>query len=98
MGFFVTENGDRRGGNGSIVGAVTAALEQFAGLTRLEPVAATGVRREEDGWSVLVDVVELERIPSTTSVMATYRVDIDGSGELCGYQRLRRFSRGSVDQ
>ena len=81
-----------------ITSAVSAALEQFAGLTRLEPVAATGVRREQDGWSVLVDVVELERIPATTSVMATYRVDLDGDGELCGYERLRRFSRGSVDQ
>ena len=28
---------------------------------------------------MLVDVVELERIPSTTSVMATYRVDVDRS-------------------
>ncbi len=94
----MTENGDRRGGHGGITGAVAAALEQFAGLTRMEPVGVTGVRREQDGWSVLVDVVELERIPSTTSVMATYRVDVDGSGDLCGYERLRRFSRGSVDQ
>jgi hypothetical protein len=94
----VTENGDRRrGGNGGVVRAVRGALEQFAGLTQLEPVGATGVRREEHGWSVLVDVVELERVPSTTSVMATYRVDIDASGDLTGYERLRRFTRGSVD-
>jgi hypothetical protein len=94
----VSENGDRQhGGNGGIVSAVQSALEQFAGLTRLEPVGATGVRREENGWSVLVDVVELERVPSTTSVMATYRVDIDENGELTGYERLRRFSRGQVD-
>ena len=77
---------------------VRRALEQFAGLTRLEPVGATGVRREQDGWSVLVDVVELERIPATTNVMATYRVDVDATGALSGYERLRRFSRGSVDQ
>jgi hypothetical protein len=94
----VSENGDRQhGGNGGIVNAVREALEQFAGLTQLEPVGATGVRRERDGWSVLVDVVELERVPSTTSVMATYRVDIDADGALTGYERLRRFSRGSVD-
>ena len=91
------ENGHRRGGSGGLTGAVQAALEQFAVLTRLEPIGATGVRREEDGWSVLVDVVELERIPSTTSVMATYRVDIDDGGALTGYERLRRFTRGSVD-
>jgi hypothetical protein len=81
-----------------LVSAVRGALEQFAGLTHLEPVGATGVRREESGWSVLVDVVELERVPSTTSVMATYRVDLDGGGQLTGYERLRRFNRGSVDQ
>jgi hypothetical protein len=80
-----------------LVHAVRAALEQFAGLTQLQPVGATGVRREEQGWSVLVDVVEVERVPTTTSVMATYKVDIDGSGALTGYERLRRFSRGSVD-
>jgi hypothetical protein len=95
----VSENGDHQhGGSGGLVSAVRGALEQFAGLTQLEPVGATGVRREEHGWSVLVDVVELERVPSTTSVMATYRVDIDGGGMLTGYERLRRFSRGSVDQ
>ena len=94
----MTENGDRKhGGNGGVVRAVRGALEQFAGLTQLEPVGATGVRREEHGWSVLVDVVELERVPSTTSVMATYRVDIDSGGDLTGYERLRRFTRGSVD-
>jgi hypothetical protein len=81
-----------------MVRAVRAALTQFAELTTMEPVATTGVRREEDGWSVLVDVVELERVPATTSVMATYRVDVDPSGEMLGYERLRRFSRGSVDQ
>ena len=94
----MSENGDRQHrGSGGIVSAVRGALEQFAGLTQLEPVGATGVRREEDGWSVLVDVVELERVPSTTSVMATYRVDIDAGGNLTGYERLRRFTRGSVD-
>jgi len=98
VGCYVTENGHRRSGNGGIAGAISAALEQFEVLTHLEPIGTTGVRREEDGWSVLVDVVELERVPSTTSVMATYRVDVDDSGELCGFQRLRRFTRGSVDQ
>ena len=94
----MTQNGDHREDHGDLATVVRGALEQFAGLTRLEPVAATGVRREQDGWSVLVDVVELERIPATTSVMATYRVDVDASGALSGYERLRRFSRGSVDQ
>lgn len=94
----MSENGARKhGGNGGIVTVVRAALEQFIELTGLEPAAVSGVRREQDGWSVLVDLVELERIPSTTSVMATYRIDVDTSGDLMGYERLRRFVRGAVD-
>ena len=94
----MSENGDRGEDHGGLADAVHGALQQFAQLTRMEPVAATGVRREQDGWSVLVDVVELERVPATTSVMATYRVDLDPGGRMAGYERLRRFSRGSVDQ
>ena len=94
----MTEDGAQRRDRRDLVSVVRGALEQFTMLTGLVPVGATGVRREQDGWSVLVDVVELERIPSTTDVMATYRVDVDVAGDLCGYERLRRFTRGSVDQ
>jgi hypothetical protein len=79
--------------------AVRQALDQFAALTGRQPEGASGVRRSgEGGWSVLVEVVELERIPSSTSVMATYRVDVDTQGELMSYERLRRYSRGATDE
>jgi hypothetical protein len=44
-------------------------------LTGKDADSVTGARRLDDGWSVLVDVVELQRIPASTSVLATYRVD-----------------------
>jgi len=78
--------------------AIRAATEQFGAVTGLTPHAVTGIRsRPEGGWSVLVDVVELARIPDSTSVMATYRVDVDEGGELHACERLRRFSRGATD-
>lgn len=78
--------------------AVTEAVRQFTDLTGRESESVTGVRGTDDGgWSVLVDVVELERVPSSTSVMATYRVDTDASGRLRGYERLRRYNRGATD-
>lgn len=46
---------------------------------------------------MLVDVVELERIPSSTDVIATYRVDLDTQGSITGYERLRRYTRGATD-
>ncbi|MEV6875217.1 gas vesicle protein [Amycolatopsis sp. NPDC051128] len=78
--------------------AIREAKAQFGVVTGLTPHAVTGVRtRADGGWSVLVDVVELARIPDSTSVMATYRVDIDGAGELSACERLRRFTRGTID-
>jgi hypothetical protein len=72
-------------------------MDQFAQLSGQSPERVSGVRSADEGWSLLADVVELERIPSTTSVIATYRVDIDGEGNLRGYERLRRFVRGATD-
>ncbi|WIY05167.1 gas vesicle protein [Amycolatopsis mongoliensis] len=78
--------------------AIREATTQFGVVTGLAPHAVTGLRtRAEGGWSVLVDVVELARIPDSTSVMATYRVDLDASGELTACERLRRFTRGATD-
>ena len=78
--------------------AIQAATAQFGMVTGLAPHAVTGIRsRGDGGWSVLVDVIELARIPDSTSVMATYRVDIDADGELGACERLRRFTRGATD-
>jgi len=78
--------------------AIHAAVAQFHVLTGREPDGVTGVRKTpENDWSVLIDVVELERIPATTSIMATYRVDVDSGGELLSCERLRRFTRGTTD-
>nr|WP_083828676.1 gas vesicle protein GvpO [Parafrankia sp. EUN1f] len=72
-------------------------LEEFGTLVGQAPERVTGARRTDSGWSFLVDLIELERIPSTTSVIATYRLDVDDTGCLMGYERLRRFVRGATD-
>ena len=71
------------------------AAEQLLDLTGRDPEGVTGLERTEDGWRVLVDVVELRRVPDTTDVLATYEVEVDPSGDLQGYRRVRRFVRGS---
>jgi hypothetical protein len=78
--------------------AIRAALRQFGEIAGRQPDGVTGVRAAEGGgWSILVDVVELERVPASTSVLATYRVDVDRDGVLQSYERLRRYTRGATD-
>jgi hypothetical protein len=41
----------------------------------------TGIRRNENGWVVEVEVLEVERVPETSDVLASYEVEIDNDGE-----------------
>jgi hypothetical protein len=43
-------------------------------------------------------VVELVRVPDTTSVMASYRVTLGEEGQLIEYEQTRRYSRGQTDR
>lgn len=78
--------------------AVKRARHHVRGLTGKEVEAVVGLEKDGDGWTVLVDVVELRRIPNTTDVLATYEVAIDTEGELNGCRRLHRYARGSTEE
>jgi hypothetical protein len=45
-----------------------------------------------------VEVTEIEKVPDTMSVMASYRVALDPEGRLVGYERTRRYARGQIDR
>jgi len=94
-------NGQRRNEKSrpSMPGSMAArkAMEHLAQLTGQMPESISGLTATDDGWKVTLDVVELERIPRTTDVMASYEVELDGQGELAGYRRLTRYYRNQVD-
>ena len=78
--------------------AMRSAAEQLAELLGRTPDSVSALKPTDEGWQAEVEVVELERIPDTTSVMASYRVTLDKNGELLAYQRVRRYTRGQVDR
>ncbi|MBC9728683.1 gas vesicle protein GvpO [Streptomyces sp. TRM68367] len=78
-------------------GLLPGALEQLAGLTGLTVESVTSVERAEHGWSLEIEVLELARVPDSTSLLASYRVGLDSEGRLTGYRRLRRYARGRAD-
>jgi hypothetical protein len=87
----------KRPSNGGLRTLVRDAVAQFSDLSGSKPEQISGLRSSENGWSVLVEVVEVERIPATTSVLSTYRVDVDSGGQLIGYERIRRYTRAATD-
>ena len=89
-------NQSANGRIGRLTEIAEPAVAEFAKLSGYEPDRVSGFRGDESGWSLLIDVVETERIPDTTSVLATYRVDTDREGHVRSYERLRRFNRGAT--
>jgi hypothetical protein len=86
-------------GNGRRLGgprAAALARQQLEELIQRPCEAVSGLQRKPDGWSVVLEVVELERVPPTTDILATYRVDLDEYGDLIGYERVNRYYRNQA--
>jgi hypothetical protein len=47
---------------------------------------------------VQLEVLEVNRIPHTTDLLALYQVDVDSDGELVAYHRVSRYVRGSASE
>ncbi|MFE0186748.1 gas vesicle protein [Streptomyces sp. NPDC058989] len=78
--------------------AMRLAAAQLAEMLDCAPGSVSALKAAGEGWLADVEVVELERVPDTTSVMASYRVRLDEQGYLMEYERTRRYGRGRVDR
>ena len=74
------------------------AKKQVAELTGLEPGTVSALRKDEEGWHVNVDMVEMKYVPDTGDVLAIYEALMDDKGNLISYQRTRRYHRGQVTE
>ncbi|MFK4156323.1 gas vesicle protein [Streptomyces fungicidicus] len=73
------------------------ARGQLAELTGMEAESVSSFEQTDDGWALEVEVLELERVPDTMSLMASYQVELDSEGQLTGYRRVRRYERGRAE-
>jgi hypothetical protein len=96
-----SRNGHRREPADAVrdpVAAVRAARDQLTALTGQTAEGVSSLARTEDGWALTIEVLELERVPDTMSLLASYEVALDTSGNLTGYRRVRRYERGRADR
>lgn len=82
-----------------LASVVTIAAHQFESVSGRAPESIVGAHAHDDGarWSVLVETVEMDGIPDSTSMLAIYRVDLDEHCRLVSFQRLRRYVRSRSD-
>ena len=70
------------------------AKSQLAEVTGLKPVTVTGTYKDEQGWHVAVDMLEMSRIPPATDVLGDYEVLADENGNMLKFERKRTRLRG----
>jgi gas vesicle protein GvpO len=93
-----TSSSDGKGDRLSARDLTIAARQTIEDLTGFPPESVSGLQWDGESWLVTVDVCELERIPSTTDLLATYVVQLDDGGGLLGYKRTKRFVRGQAEE
>ena len=89
---------EQKRGSSRILKLGRAAVEQLAELTGQKVEGLSGIHRNDDGWVVNAEVLELRRVPETSDVLATYEVELDDDGSLTGYRRVKRYTRAQTEE
>jgi hypothetical protein len=71
-------------------------VEDLSELVGFHTEGISGIRRNDNGYIVTVEVLELRRVPETSDVLATYEVHTDEEGEITEYDRKRRYTRAQT--
>ena len=80
-----------------LVGRARSQMEELFGKP-VETVSGFGSSEDNGGgWTVTLELLELPRIPDTTSLLGTYEATLDSDGNLVDARRVRRYPRNQYD-
>jgi hypothetical protein len=78
--------------------AAGRARDQLEELLGKPVESVSSLERTHDGWVVALEVVELQRIPESTDVLASYELELDGDLNFRRYQQARRYTRSQASR
>jgi len=78
----------------TLVELTEQAREQLARVTGLKPVLVSAMFKDDQGWHVFVDMLEMRRIPDSTDILGYYEVLLNEDGGMVNFRRKRSHLRG----
>ena len=84
--------------SGDTAELIEHARRELEALVGTAPESVSGIDYRDGRWTVLLEVVEVARIPNTTDVLATYELTLDDERRVIGVTRTRRYRRSQVDE
>ena len=70
--------------------------QELSSLTGLEANTVSALRRDDEGWHITVEMIDMKRIPNSTDVLDSYECLMDDAGSLISYRRTRRYCRADA--
>lgn len=70
------------------------AKTQLEEVTGLKMISASKSYRDEQGWHVRLDMLEMSRIPTATDVLGDYEMLLAEDGSMLRFERQRTRLRG----
>jgi len=77
---------------------VKKAQEEFVRLGKTPANGVTSLTKTEEGWTVLLEVLERKAIPDTMDVLGLYELRLDDEGNLLGLDRKKLRKRGETHE
>lgn len=74
------------------------AKDELATVTGLKPGPVTQVFKDDEGWHVRAEMVEMSRIPPATDLLGVYAVVLSEAGDVVSFERTKTRLRGSPEE
>ena len=77
-----------------MIGILEKAKSELAAVTGLKPGSVIQTFKDDQGWHVRVEMLEMSRIPPATDVLGDYEVVLNEYGAMLRFERKRTRLRG----
>lgn len=74
------------------------AKQKLVELTGFSSPNVIGISREEDIWHITVEITEKPSEAINLEILGVYDVQVDVSGNLLGFERIRMRKRGEIQR
>ena len=80
----------------TVVDITEAAKEQLSQITGFKPVAVVASFRDDTGWHITVDMLEMTRIPESSDLLGVYEATLDEDANLLSFERKMTHNRADI--
>ncbi len=61
------------------------------------PESISSIEKNNEGWSIVCNVLEKKSIPETYDLLKVFEFMVDKEGRIIRFKQLRKIRRGDVD-